>query len=389
MKIGFDVSQAGRLKAGCGYYADSLIRNLAEIDSQNQYILYPTFGDVYWDPDWARVACRIHRANFQSGTGHRTYEEAKRFWRHPPEDFEQHLGNPDLIHSNNFFCPRFLRKARVVYTLYDLSFLVHPDMTTEQNRTECFRGVFDASLYADQIIAISHFTRDHFLRVFPHYSPERITVIHPASRYSVNQALPRPGCLSSIVPQQYWLNVGVLEPRKNHLGLLKAYALLKKEKTSHLPLVLAGGHGWLMDDFIRALDGLGLRQDVILLGHVDDVTLQWLYQNCFAFVFPSFFEGFGLPVVEAMTLGAPVIASQVASIPEIVGDAGLLIDPHSEGSIMKAMRELSECEPIRRDLRERSLAGAARFSWKTAAAELMKCYEAVIARNPFCPRRVN
>jgi glycosyltransferase involved in cell wall biosynthesis len=385
MKIGFDVSQTGKLKAGCGSFAESLIRNLAEIDSGNQYILYPTFGDVYWDPDWPSGTCQIHRPNFHRGLGHRTFAEAKHFWRCPPEDLEGHLGDPDLIHSNNFHCPGPLKRARLIYTLYDLSFLVHPEWTTEANRAGCFGGVFDASVYADQVLAISHFTRDHFLRVFPHYPPERVTVIYPASRYTTQGALSRPRRLPPLIPGRYWLSVGVLEPRKNHLGLLRAYALLKKEGVGHLPLVLAGGRGWLMDDLARPIDDLGLREDVILLGHVDDESLQWLYESCFAFVYPSFFEGFGLPVLEAMTLGAPVIASQATSIPEIVGEAGILIDPRNEESLTRAMRELSESESMRQRLKEQSTREAGRFSWKKSAEQVLECYQVVMARGRFFP----
>jgi glycosyltransferase involved in cell wall biosynthesis len=383
MKVGFDVSQTGESKAGCGYFAESLIRNLAEIDTQNQYILYPTFGDEYWDPKWASGTCRIQSPNFHRGTGHRTFAEAKRFWRQPPEDLERHLGDPDLIHSNNFYCPRSMTKTRLVYTLYDLSFLVHPEWTTEANRAGCFGGAFDASIHADRIIAISRFTRDHFLRVFPHYPPERITVIYPASRFSTKRAPRRAHRLAQLAPQGFWLNVGVLEPRKNHIGLLRAYALLRKEKKGTLPLVLAGGSGWLMEDFTKALDDLGLRDDVIVLGRVDDETLQWLYENCFAFVYPSFFEGFGFPVVEAMTLGAPVIASQVASIPEIAREAGILIDPRSEDSLAQAMREVANSESMRQRLKESSAREARRFSWKQAAGQVLQSYEEAMRADRF------
>jgi glycosyltransferase involved in cell wall biosynthesis len=385
MKIGFDVSQTGEGKAGCGHFAESLIRSLSDIDSQNQYILYPTFGDLYWDPRWASGTCRIPRANFHRGAGHLTFVTAQQFWRNPSEDFERHLGDPDLVHSNNFYCPARLKRARLVYTLYDLSFLVHPEWTTEANRAGCFSGVFDASIYADHIVAISRFTRNHFLDVFPHYPPERITVIYPASRYETTPAISRPPRLSGLSPGGYWLNVGVLEPRKNHVGLLRAYALLKKEREENLPLVLAGGRGWLMDDMPRILDELGLRQSVLCLGHVDEETLHWLYQNCFAFVYPSFLEGFGLPVVEAMTLGAPVIASQVSSIPEIVGEGGILIDPSSVESLAQAMRELSDSKSMRQTFKERSVKEAAKFSWEKSAREALECYREVIRRDRFFP----
>jgi glycosyltransferase involved in cell wall biosynthesis len=386
MKIGFDISQTGKQKAGCGYFADSLARHLAEIDPLNEYILYPTFGDSFWDPDWASGTYRLRQANFHNGLGHKTFETAKVFWSHPPEDLESQLGDPDIVHSNNFFCPQGLRKARLVYTLYDLSFLVHPEWTTEENRTACFQGVFQASLYADLIISISHYSRNHFLEVFPHYSENRIVVAHPASRFSNSVDIRPPSNLPALVPGQFWLNVGVFEPRKNQERLLRSYDLLKKELGKTYPLVFAGGSGWLMENFEKKLDELHLRQDVIFLGYVENETLQWLYKNCFAFLYPSLFEGFGMPVLEAMSLGAPVIASKVTSLPEITGDAALLIDPTREGEICQAMRRLAVDPQVRFDLMGRSSLQASKFSWHSTASTVLQAYQQVASRPPLFPR---
>jgi len=382
MKIGFDVSQTGKLKAGCGYFADSLIRHLAEIDSENNYILYPTFGDLYWDSDWRSGIGQIHRPNFKWGLAHKTFAAAKFFWQHLPANFEIRLGNPDIIHSNNFYCPVGVRKAKVIYTLYDLSFLIYPEWTTEQNRTGCFNGVFNASLYADFIFSISRYSRKHFLEIFPHYPADRIVVVHPGSRFIGPREISKPKKLSILQPDKFWLNVGVIEPRKNHQGLLQAYALLKGSLGKTLPLVLAGGRGWLMDDFEEKLEALNLRQDVILLDYVDDETLRWLYQNCFAFIFPSLFEGFGLPVLEAMSLGAPVIASHVSSIPEIVGQAGVLINPTNEEALSQAMHKIATNPGFRVDLKKKALQQASQFSWKSTASTALQCYRDVLSRDP-------
>ena len=180
--------------------------------------------------------------------------------------------------------------------------------------------------------------------------------------------------MERLSPQEYWLTVGVLEPRKNHRGLLKAYALLKQELGKTFPLVLAGGKGWMLDDLQEQLASLHLQDDVIPLGYVEDLTLQWLYQNCFAFVYPSFFEGFGLPVLEAMALGAPVIAADASSIPEIVGKAGILVDPLSETELARAMIDLSAAADQRLSLKDRAPRQAAHFSWKSAASSVLECY---------------
>src|SRR5439155_15233530 len=189
--------------------------------------------------------------------------------------FEDRLGRPDIVHSNNFFCPRHLRRARLVYTLYDLSFLENPEWTTEANRTGCFEGVFQASLHADHIVAISHFSKRHFLETFPHYPEARVTVAHLASRFCDILQVDRPEGLAGLQPSQFWLCVGTLEPRKNHARLLHAYARLKARCAGVMPLVLAGGKGWLMDDMHRLIDQLGLGGDVTFTGYIDDAALQW------------------------------------------------------------------------------------------------------------------
>ena len=380
MKIGFDISQTGKRKAGCGFFADSLLGTLAARDSQNEYFLYPVFGDFFWDPDWATSTRQIQKDRFSVISPAKTFQAAKDFWNHPPPDFEAKLGSPDLIHANNFFCPTSLQQARLVYTLYDLSFVVCPDWTTEENRVGCFRGVFHASVHADWILAISRFTRTHFLSLFPHYPPERVTVVYPASRFADSPAVARPKALTSLRPERFWLHVGSLEPRKNQLSLLKSYARLKAEEEASLPLVFAGGKGWLIEDFEQKAAAMGLQENVLFLGYVEDEVLCWLYQNCFAFVYPTVFEGFGLPVLEAMSLGAPVITTAVASLPEVVGDAALLVQPQDEQGLFTAMRRIQLEESLRRTLQEKGRSRSRKFSWESTASQVLSGYEEVMNR---------
>jgi len=379
MRIGFDVSQTGRLKAGCGYFADSLIRHLAEIDAENEYLLYPTFGDFYWDPDWPTGICGINRPNFRCWHGHKSLEEARQLWSEPTEDLEAQMGNVQVLHSNNFFCPTTLRNTRLIYTLYDLGFVEHPEWTTEENRIGCFTGVFNASLYADYIVAISEYSRQNFLQTFPHYPSDRIIVVYPASRFTGISSLDRPEEITDLQPGRYWLSVCTLEPRKNQRRLVKAYARLKAELSQTLPLVLAGGQGWMMEDFKDFINGLGLGENVILLGYVNETTLQWLYQNCFAFLYPSLFEGFGLPVLEAMSLGALVICSNATSLPEIVDEAGVLVNPE-EDPFLEAMVKLFKGEICRTDLKAKALKRANDFSWAAAAQKVLEIYREAISK---------
>ncbi len=382
MRIAFDITQTGRDKAGCGYIAYSLIRALAQIDAENEYLLLNSFGPSIWDKKATPASCNIRQANFKSNPLRYTfYTTVERFWHTPLSGLEGALGDPDIIHSNNFFCPSQLKQARLIFTLYDLSFVEHPEWTTEANRVCCLDGVSLASRYADAILTISEYSRSHFLRTFPHYPPENIHVIYPASRYSHPIKVERPKNLPHQIEEgKFWLCIGTLEPRKNHLGLLRAYARHKARYGKVLPLVHAGGPGWLMDDFKEHMRKMNLQEDVILLGYVTDPPLQWLYQNCFAFIYPSFFEGFGLPVLEAMSLGVAVITSNTTSIPEIVGDAGILVDPMIHDQIANAMDELTENENHLTALRRAAVQQAALFSWERAARQTLDLYRSVVKR---------
>ena len=377
MRIGYDVSQTGKNKAGCGYLAYSLGQTLAKIDTQNEYLLYPTFGDFFFDLNWMSDTLQVGNQRFRRGLAHHNFEEAQSFWRNPPANFEERLGNPDIIHANNFFCPTSCHRSRLVYTLYDLGHVKNPDWTTEANRIGCFAGTFKASLYADFIVAISEYSRRHFLEIFPHYPAERIEVVPLASRFVGLETPKKPQELGNFEPGKFWLNVATIEPRKNPRRLAQAYARLKADLGVTFPLVLAGGQGWLMEDFEDYLVELGIREYVHLLGYVDESTVIWLLRNCFALVYPSLFEGFGLPVLEAMSQGAAVITSNTTSLPEVIGDAGLLVDPLEVDSIYQAMRRLSLGEVNRAELQARGFERSKMFSWESSAHKVLDIYERV------------
>lgn len=377
MKIGFDISQTGITKAGCGYFADTLIRNLLKIDSDNEYLLYSVFGISFWDPEHSKNISRINKSNCTHLLDKLSYEESIALWSGSTAVNEKKLGEPDIIHANNFSCPKFT-KARVVYTLYDLSFLDYPEFTSEENRWKCFNGVFDAALRADLIIAISNYSKQRFLQLFPHFPVERIRVVYLGSRFE-EPITEKP--FSNLNQNNFWLCVGTLEPRKNLRRTLRAY---KHHLDIHLdpkPLVLAGAQGWLEDDIDQFIMNLGLTEYVCKLGYVDDPTLKWLYQNCWAFIYPSIYEGFGLPVLEAMNLGAAIITSNTTSLPEVGGDAVLYVNPIDEIDLTKAFGKMMD-EQFRNSLKVNGRKRAENFSWVKNATQVLQSYHDVIKMPP-------
>ena len=379
MRIGFDISQTGNNKAGCGYFADCLIQALTAMDSEDKYILYPYFGTSFWDPQAEHTTLRMDRPNVSRKLLFSNFAKSMSFWSQLPPEAEGLLGNPDIIHANNFSCPQGVKQAKIVYTLYDLHFLEYPELTTEENRQKCFEGIFGASIRADFIISISDYSRKRFLEVFPHYPPERTQVVHLGSRFPAGENDEGESeILRVLKPGEFWLAVGTLEPRKNLRRLLQAFALSKGQLAFRYPIALAGGKGWLeedLEDFIREMD---LTDNVLILGYVSDQELTWLYRNCFCFVYPSLYEGFGLPVLEAMGQGAAVITSNTTSLPEVAGDAAHYIDPFDVQDIASAFLKLGSNSHFRKELRKKAAIRAKMFSWEKSAAKILDIYNQVL-----------
>jgi glycosyltransferase involved in cell wall biosynthesis len=379
MHIGFDISQTGASKAGCGYLSHAEIKAMLATAPQHRYSLYPSFGGFFFDG--AMPASNPYRGEKVSyGPRHLTREIAGEFWNQP--GLEAALDRPDIIHSNNFWMPVQPTSSRIVYTLYDLGFASNPEWTTESNRVGCFEGVFRASVAADWVVAISENSRAHYLRLFPHFPAERIRVVSPCSRFD-DPTLPgtRPAAGKDLVPGEFWLSVGTIEPRKNQRMLAEAYAGYLEGGGRPMPLVLAGGKGWLMETFQEHLAKLGISDRVILTGYVSDQELIWLYRNCCASLYPSLFEGFGLPVLEGMQFGAATMCSNTTSMPEVAGDAAILLSPHDTAAWTRNMLELASNEALRQGLSRAARERAKQFDWKDSAAALLDIYEEAI-RSP-------
>ena len=382
MHIGFDISQTGSGKAGCGFFAHALIKAMLELSPEHRYSLYPSFGDFYFDA-LMPIENPYSRQSAHYGPRHLTRETARQFWT--DSDVEVSLKQPDIIHANNFWCPTQLALSRLIYTFYDMGFAIEPAWTTEANRVGCFDGVFRSAMAADWVVAISEASRKHYLSTFPHFPEERIRVIYPCSRFADSSAMgKRPKALDDMPAFGFWLNVGTIEPRKNQRRLVEAYARYLSLGGAPMPLVLAGGKGWLMEDFQKHLSELGIDAQIVMSGYVTDDELIWLYRNCYANLYPSLFEGFGLPVLEGMQFGAPTLTTRSTSIPEVAGKAAILLAPEDTEGWAQAMLRLAANTYERDQLSLASLEQAKRFDWKICAEALLQLYEEALASRKRC-----
>jgi glycosyltransferase involved in cell wall biosynthesis len=318
-------------------------------------------------------------------------------WTPPHNRFEQlALGmellklrpQPQLIHSPDFIPPRY-RRFPAVANVQDLAFLKLPDITLLTGESKRYYGqVHTAAREAEAVIALSQSARDDIVSLLG-VSPGKVAVI-PAAAGEEFKPPPDLGeaqrsaaaTFGLPAPEEggYVLFVSTIEPRKNLPTLLEAYSLLRDQgRVAPLPaFAIAGREGWLYERVYARMDELKLRQHVRLLGEAPGQKLVSLYQGARAFALPSLYEGFGLPTLEALACGAPVLASNAGSLPEVVGAAGVLLDPNDPQAWAQALERVLTDEAEEARLRQAGPAQAARFSWARAAAQTWELYRKVL-----------
>jgi glycosyltransferase involved in cell wall biosynthesis len=283
----------------------------------------------------------------------------------------------DVVHSPDFIPPHRLgrRWARVI-TVHDLAFLKRPELVTPASRAY-YGQVFAAARVADRIIAVSKATRDDLLELVSESIEPKIAVI-PEGVGSCFRPIDRPVALEQVrdrfgIERPFILFVGTIEPRKNLPTLLEAFRKLQATTGSEsIDLVLAGARGWLADEVERLAGSFA--GAVRLVGRVTTAELVALYNAALALTMVSFDEGFGLPAVEAMACGTPVIVSRVGSLPEVVGDAGIFVDPGDADEIHGQLQRLVGDPGLRHDLADRGRRRAATFQWKLVAERTARVY---------------
>ena len=288
----------------------------------------------------------------------------------------------DLYHEPNYLAYRFA--GPTVTTVHDLSWIRHPE-THPKERLQAMSRYFPQSLeQSAAIITDCAFVKNEVVEVFG-VSPDKIhpVLLGVSSDFSPVSAVDSRAVLEKhgLAFGQYFLCVGTLEPRKNLPTLIDAFLALPSAIQQHFPLALVGMRGWLTSGLEKKMQPLVDKGLIRALGYVEDAHMPALYSGSAAFIFPSLYEGFGLPPLEAMACGAPVIASQSSSIPEVVGGAGVLCDdPLDAQAFADAMQRIVEDETWRKQLSTASLAQASLFSWKKTAQDTLNVYRQVLRR---------
>ncbi len=385
------VSQAIR-DIECGYNAvvttialDARLAYYRRESGIGQYIVHL----AHWLPrlDPARAYAILHNRKDRVDLAGAPNARRLSLWTPSHHRFEQ-LALPielarvrcDMLHSPDFIPPWRGRFRRVI-TVHDLTFLRYPQFLTAESRRYYNDQIARAVALADHILADSHATKIDLVDMLG-VPADKVTVVWlaPDARFRpLPRAEYRPRLDRLGLPERYLLFVGTFEPRKNVAGLLNAYRALLERGADAPPLALAGRRGWLFDEATARVDRLRLHDRVIFLDVPTDDDLVALYNGASALILPSYYEGFGLPVLEAMSCGTPVVISHRGSLPEIAGKAALVVDdPDDAGALAAAVERILADVALGAQLREKGFARAGEFSWERCARETLAVYSLLL-----------
>ena len=364
MRIGIDAGRIAHGWGGVASYTRELIRALAAPGVEHEIVLFDLDGGSAFsaavEESFGRLPQRVRIAS----------------------DTREELQELDVFHAPGFAIPAVVGPT-LVFTVHDLTVLSHPECHTLSNRVRTLASVADALARGATILAVSESTRREALRLLA-LPVEKVEVLPPilnpcfSARGDVraDEAIARRLGIDDL----FVLAVGSLEPRKNLERLLDAWTILPDRLQRTHQLVVVGADGWRQRGILRRLDGLVQTESVVRAERLRDSELAALYRRARALVFPSLAEGFGLPVAEAMACGAPVVTSKSSSLPEVAGDAAILVDPEDVDAITAAVAGVLEDEGLRRDLRERGYERSRSFSRDALLPRLLEIYRRAAQR---------
>ncbi|PDW02095.1 glycosyltransferase family 4 protein [Candidatus Viridilinea mediisalina] len=357
-------------RAGVSHYIEQLLIHLGQLDHVGRYSVYTTRGldqQALGLPSNFRVLpSRWPTIN----------PRVRIPWEQLVAPLLLRQIRADLFHGVLNIAP-LVCPVPTVITIHDLAFIRFPETFRAYNRTYLDFATRLSARRASAILVVSEHTRREVIGLLGVPS-ERVVVTPNAAR--AHFAPPSAASLAAFrarqgLPERFVLCVGTLEPRKNLTTLLAAYAEVA-QRFPDVPLLIGGGKGWLYDEIFRRLDQLKLRDHVRFVGYLEEDELPLWYAAATAFVFPSIYEGFGMPPLEAMACGTPVITSNSSSLPEVVGDAGLMVPPYDHYGFAEALGRLLSDRELAAELRSRGLARARQFAWRTSAERTLAAYRA-------------
>ena len=375
MRIGIDITSAITQGGGIGRYTRELVHALTAVDQANEYRFFsanikaesPVQNSIPQGEN-----CSYHPAPLNERWLYRVWYRAQL-----PIPVQWVVGKLDLFHSPDFVLPPTSGNIPTLLTVHDISFAFFPDVYPEKLVSYLNQVVPRSVKKATHILADSQATKDDLIEVWNTPS-DKITVLYSGADERFQPVTDAAKITAvrqkyNLGDTPYILSVGTVQPRKNYQMLIRAFAPIAKTHPHNL--IISGGKGWLYDEMMAEIERQGLNGRVHFIGFVDDADLPTLYSDATLYVMPSIYEGFGIPVLEAMGCGVPVISSNASSLPEVAGDTAVLIPPDDQAAWTTAIQELLD-NPAKRDtLKKGGFAQAQTFSWQKSAQQLIGIYE--------------
>lgn len=360
MKIGIDIRETINEKTGKGYYAFHLIKSLLSIDNENEYLLYSNQSiDSFNNFDNAKAEIIDKKGLFwHKKVISDLYKQKADIFIAPTSYIIPALHNPE--------------KIKVLMTVHDLVAFMFPENHNKKAVIVEKLTLKKALKKVKKVLSVSENTKKDLMKIFP-VKENRIGIIHNAASDSFG-VIEHDQCLAVKekfgLPDEFILSVGTIEPRKNYKTLIEAFAKIKPHHPD-TKLVIVGKKGWKSENIMQLIEDLGVKEDILFTGYVKEKELAKLYNLASVFAYPSLYEGFGIPPLEAMKCGCPVITSNISSLPEVVDDAAILIDPHSAEELTNALHKLLSTPSLQQELKEKGLGQHKKFSWETSARKLL------------------
>ena len=362
MRIGVDARSLSEPITGIGRYTLSLLEVMV-LDKSHQWVLYSHRPLLHGN--WSKKNITVHTWNLPKWA-----RILRMLWAQSALPLMAKKDEVDLFWSPSHRLPRYLPNSIVsVVTIHDLVWKHAPETMRLFSQKLDAKFMPEAIRMADKVIAVSKWTANDLITEVPE-AEVKTSVIYEANSLKLSDLID-----FDKVDGEYILFVGTLEPRKNLPRLLQAYALLSKTIRDKHPLVIVGGKGWGKDNIYSIIEQLSISKHVKVLGYLSDEELASVYHQSHLFVMPSLYEGFGLPLLEAMSMGVPVVTSNISSLPEIVGDNAVIVDPNNVESIKDGIEKVLIDNELRNQLSKAGLDRAKLFSWKGAAKETLAVFE--------------
>lgn len=373
MRIAIDATILNRENTGTGFYIINLISGIRKInDKNNQYYIFikkDLVGDVL---DISGDNFHVINVDFQP-------RFFRVLWQFVIFPFTLRRFKIDILHSPNYITPLFKLGFKIIVTIHDLTFCLMPNKYTVTKRLFYKSLVPLFMKIADKVISVSENTKKDIINLFK-IKEDKIYVTYESYPEYYTQSFDSEKIKNTLskygIEKKFILFVGMIEPRKNVLSLLKAFYLIDDE--IDMDLVIVGKKGWYyrdVEDFFEFAQGENLKNKIKITGYVAEPDLKYFYQGASVFAYPSYYEGFGLPPLQAIACGTPVITSNASSLPEVVDDAAIKINPSNIQDLADAIKEIISNTELRNKMKEEGIKQASKFSLENFAANTIKVYE--------------